>query len=64
MLIRPKCPRRVKRYRVETAASPAMSAVPPKAEVNSGHQRYRALEIIAGTLERRAIEFMGAEETS
>jgi hypothetical protein len=32
-------PLRVKRYRVETAASPAMSAVPPKAEVNSGHQR-------------------------
>ena len=38
-----------------------MSAVPPKAEANSRHQRYRALEVIAGTLERRTIDFMGAD---
>jgi hypothetical protein len=40
-----------------------MSAVPPKAEVNLGHQRYRALEIIAGTLAGRAIDFTGARRT-
>ena len=32
-----KCPQGVIHGRVEPAASPAMSAVPPKAEVNSGH---------------------------
>jgi hypothetical protein len=31
------CPLRVIRDRVEPAARPAMSAMPPKAEINSGH---------------------------